>query len=242
MTERELLAAELALRLLSSEEHDAARAELARDPELAALVAEWEGKLAPLAEELDPVPPAPQVWQRISDSLAVTPDQSGADNDNDRNEADLLRARLRRWQWGGAAAAAAALVLGLLSAPLLQRGPAGADPDTPVLAASLPVGGESGPRLALTYLPASGDLLVEASSVPGDGIHDHELWLVVPDDKPISMGLIASGTQRRITLPPELARRVDSGLEVVLTREPLGGAPKGGVAGPVVATGKFSTI
>ncbi len=238
MTERELLAAELALRLLSEEEHAAAQAELARDPELAALVAQWEGRLAPLADELEAVPPAPQVWQRISASLG----QAGADNDNDRREADLLRVRLRRWQWGSAAAAAAALVLGFLGAPLLRDGPPVPDAATPVLAASLPVGSENGPRLALTYLPGSGDLVVEASSVPGDGIHDHELWLVVPDGKPVSMGLIASGTQRRIDLPADLARQVDAGLEVVLTREPLGGAPKGGAAGPVVATGKFWAI
>ncbi|NCU11099.1 MAG: hypothetical protein GXC70_02880 [Sphingomonadaceae bacterium] len=238
MTERELLAAELALRLLSDEDHAAARAELERDPDLAALVAQWEARLAPLADELEAVPPAPHVWQRISASLG----QARADNDNDRHEADLLRARLRRWQWGSAAAAAAALVLGFVGAPLLQGGPAVPDAAAPVLAASLPVGSETGPRLALTYLPASGDLLVEASSVPGDGIHDHELWLVVPDGRPVSMGLIASGTQRRIALPPELARQVDAGLGVVLTREPLGGAPRGGAAGPVVATGKFSTI
>ncbi|HEX4848681.1 MAG TPA: anti-sigma factor [Novosphingobium sp.] len=242
MTERELFAAELALRLLSDEEHAAARAELERDPELAALVAQWEGRLAPLANALEAVPPSPQTWQRIAASLEPARADSTADNDNDRHEADRLRARLRRWQWGSAAVAAAALVLGIVGAPLLQRGPALSDPAAPVLAASLPVGSATGPRLALTFLPASGDLLVEASSVPGDGVHDHELWLVVPDGKPVSMGLITSGTQRRIALPPDLARRVDAGLDVVLTREPLGGAPKGGAAGPVVATGKFSTI
>jgi anti-sigma-K factor RskA len=54
--------------------------------------------------------------------------------------------------------------------------------------------------------------------------------------------VITSGTQQRVALPAELAQRIDAGLGVVLTREPLGGAPKGGTAGPVVASGKFSTI
>ena len=240
MTERELLAAELALRLLSNEEQDQARAELARDPELSKLVAEWEARLAPLANELDAVLPDPKTWQRITESLA----RPRAENDNDREVADRLRVQLRRSRWGGAAAAAAALVLGYLGAPLLQRGtgPAIDNPAALMLMASLPVGGEQGPRLALTYLPQSRDLVVEASNVPGDGVHDHELWLVVPDGSPVSMGVITSGTQRRVALPAELAQRIDSGLGVVLTREPLGGAPQGGTAGPVVASGKFSTI
>jgi anti-sigma-K factor RskA len=240
MTERELLAAEMALRLLSNEEQEQTRAEMARDPELSELVAEWEARLAPLANELEEVPPDPQTWQRINQSLT----RPRAENDNDRELAARLRVQLRRARWGGAVAAAAALVLGYLGAPLLQRGtgPVIDSPAPAMLAASLPVGGEQGPRLALTYLPQSRDLVVEASNVPGDGVHDHELWLVVPDGNPISIGVIASGTQQRVALPAELAQRIDTGLGVVLTREPLGGAPKGGTAGPVVASGKFSTI
>lgn len=241
MTDRELLAAELALRLLSGEEQQAARAQLQQDPELAELVAEWEARLAPLASELPPADPSPETWQRIAATLAAS---SLAANDNSGDEAALLRARLRRWQWGSLAAAAAALVLGYVGAPALQRvisSPVEA-PAAPMLVATLPVGGEAGPRLALTYLPESRDLVVEASNVPGDGIHDHELWLVVPDGKPVSMGVITSGQQRRVALSPELAGRIDAGLGVVLTREPLGGAPKGASAGPVVAEGKFSTI
>lgn len=239
MTDRELLAAELALRLLSDEEQAAARAELAGDPELAALVAQWEDRLAPMATELEPVPPSPQTWQRIAASL----EGPRAANDNFAAESAALLARLRRWQLGGMAAAAAALVIGLLVAPLLQRPIAPVEqPAAPLLAASLPVGSAEGPRLALTYLPQSRDLVIEASNVPGDGIHDHELWLVVPDGKPVSMGVIASGEQRRVALPPELAGRIAAGLDVVLTREPLGGAPQGGEAGPVVASGKFTTI
>lgn len=239
MTERELLAAELALRLLSEEEAAAARAELAADPELAVLVAQWEDRLAPMAAELEPVSPSPQTWQRIAASL----DGPSAANDNFAAEAAALRIRLRRWQIGGMAAAAAALVIGLLVAPLVQQPVVPVEQPSPtLLAASLPVGNADGPRLALTYVPQSRDLIVEASNVPGDGIHDHELWLVVPDGKPVSMGVITSGQQRRVALPPELAGRISAGLDVVLTREPLGGAPKGGAAGPVVATGKFSTI
>lgn len=240
MTERDFLAAEMALRLLSDEEHAAARAELARDPELSELVAQWEVRLAALADELEAVPPDPATWQRIAASLV----QRQAANDNQLQVAARLRTQLRRWQWGTAATAAAALVLGYLGGPLLQRGagPAIDSPAAPMLAASLPVGGAQGPRLGLTFLPQTGDLVVEASNVPGDGIHDHELWLVVPDSKPVSLGVITSGTQRRVALPTDLAKRVDAGLGVVLTREPLGGAPKGGSAGPVVASGKFSII
>jgi anti-sigma-K factor RskA len=238
MTERELLAAELALRLLSDDEHAAAVQQLAIDPELAALVAEWEARLAPMADELAEVEPSPELWSKLASSLR------GAQNDNDGDLTAILKTRLRRWQWGSLAAAAASLVLGFLGAPLLRGpGPETVDPAAAaVLVASLPVGGAEGPRLGLTYLPRNGDLVIEAGGVPGDGVHDHELWLVVPGAKPVSMGVVATGRQSRVHLSRELGKKIGSGLGVVLTREPLGGAPAGADAGPVVAEGKFSVI
>jgi anti-sigma-K factor RskA len=245
MTEREVLAAEIALRLLEEEDLDAAMADMASDPELAELVHAWEQRLAPMAQVLLPVQPLPETWPRIA--AALTPSAS-ASNDNEplAREAQRLRARLRRWQWGSVAAAATALVIGLLGAPFLQPGQ---QPSQPPLApaeaplfASLPVGGPEGPRLDLTYLPQSGDLVVLAGGVAGDGVHDHELWLVAPDTKPISIGVIASGQERRVHVPAAVAARIGAGLGVVLTREPLGGAPPGGSAGPVVAEGIFAKI
>jgi anti-sigma-K factor RskA len=245
MNERETLAAELALRLHSGGELAAAQAKLATDPELAAMVVEWEARLAPLAGELTQIEPGPELWDRISTSLAARSAGQPA-NDNPMAEADHLRQRLRRWQWGSLTATAAALALGLLVAPSLPWGTApGSEQQVPgasALFASLPVGSASGPRLGLTYLPQSQDLLVMAGDVAGDGIHDHELWLVVPGAKPVSMGVIAPGRQSRVKLSPELAVQVAAGLDVVLTREPIGGAPPGGTAGPVVAEGKFLQI
>jgi anti-sigma-K factor RskA len=247
MTERELLAAEIALRLLEGEELDAAMATMANDAQFAELVREWELRLAPMAQGLAPLEPAKTTWPRIAASLNMA---GSADNDNEadaaRSEARRLRARLWLWQWGSVAAAAASLVIGVLSAPYLQPGqqasqPPGSTAET-LLYASLPVGGPGGPRLALTYLPQSHDLLVLANAVPGDGVHDHELWLVVPDAKPVSMGVIVPGRQARVHVSPQIAARIGAGLGVILTREPLGGAPQGGSAGPVVAEGEFTTI
>lgn len=238
MTERELLAAELALQLLSGDEQADARQQLADDPALAVLVAEWEARLAPMANELAEVQPSPETWAKIAAKTLA------AQNDNQQDEPAVLKARLRRWQWGSLVAAAASLALGFFAAPLLRgtgsevAGPAQAA----ILVASLPVGGADGPRLGLTYLRQNGDLVIEAGGVPGDGIHDHELWLVVPGAKPVSMGVVVTGRQSRVHLAPDTAARIDQGLGVVLTREPLGGAPAGADAGPVVASGKFSTI
>lgn len=236
MTERDLLAAELALRLLSGDEQAAAEQQLAADPELAAMVTDWQARLAPMADELAEVEPSPELWAKIAAKTRV------AQNDNQADEPAQLKARLRRWQWGSLAAAAASLVLGFVGAPLLRgTGPEVVTP-AQVLVANLPVGGSDGPRVGLTYLPQNGDLVIEAGGVPGDGIHDHELWLVVPGAKPVSMGVVATGRQTRVHLAPETAARIDQGLGVVLTREPLGGAPAGADAGPVVASGKFSII
>jgi anti-sigma-K factor RskA len=95
-------------------------------------------------------------------------------------------------------------------------------------------------RLGVTWLPAQRDLLVDAAGLPGDGVHDHELWLVPPEGKTISLGLVAPDKSVRLHLPEDLAARLRDGATLALTREPLGGS-KGRPAGPIVATTKFSS-
>ena len=65
MTERELLAAELALGLLDGQELLTARGLLASDPGFAALVADWDQKLVPLLDVIAPVEPPAAVWPKI---------------------------------------------------------------------------------------------------------------------------------------------------------------------------------
>jgi anti-sigma-K factor RskA len=161
-----------------------------------------------------------------------------------------LEARLRRWQWtAGLTSAAAAVLLALLVfAPGNGPDPVPAATQSPVLAsadplvAQVPIG-DTGLRLDVTYIPESERLLVAAIGLTADGVHDHELWLVPEDGGALqSLGVVAPGEVRSVALGEEIIANLGDGVELVVTREPIGGKPEGEEAGPVVAEGAFSAV
>ncbi|NNE50573.1 MAG: hypothetical protein HKN38_10255 [Altererythrobacter sp.] len=236
LTGDDLLAAEYALGLLEDEELLSARGRIAREPELAAAVAKWERQIAPLLDEVAGAAPTPDLWQRIESEVNARDlaPQGG-------NVIDLSQ-QLTRWKWAtGLSSAAAAIALAFLALP-----GSGPDPVTPAaeapLMASIAIG-DTPLRLGVTYLPASEEMLVSASGLSADGVHDHELWLVPGDGGALqSLGVVVPGEERRVALPGEISRNMADGAQLLLTREPLGGKPADQNAGPVVAEGNFRLI
>lgn len=229
MTDRDALAAELALGLLEGADLLAARGLAASDPAFAALVADWEGKFAPLLDLVAPVEPDAALWPRIEAALDVAPDSTVV----------ALQRKVRRWQWTAGLSAAAAVALTIFAAPLLfAPKPTEPLPAAPLVASfALP---STETRLGLTYLPERGELMVTAAGLSADGVHDHELWLVPPEGATISLGIVAPGQAKRVKLPTAVAQQLHDGSTLALTREPLGGSA-GRPAGPIVATTKFFT-
>jgi anti-sigma-K factor RskA len=110
------------------------------------------------------------------------------------------------------------------------------------LVATVPIG-DTGLRLDVTYVPESEQMLIAAIGLSADGVHDHELWLVPGDGSaPQSLGVVAPGEVRSMTLPADVSRNLATGAQLLLTREPLGGKPDAAEAGPVVARGAFATV
>lgn len=235
----ELLAAEYALGLLEGEGLLAARGRLARDLEFAAKVAGWEGRLAPLLDEVAGAEPSADLWRRIDAEIEVrdTAPQGS-------NVVELGR-QLTRWKWAaGISSAAAAVALAWLAfTPSTAPGPAPvAQLASAPLVASIPIA-DTPLRLGVTYLPGSQEMLVSASGLSADGVHDHELWLVPGDGSALqSLGVVVPGEERRIALPEEVTRNMTDGAQLLLTREPLGGKPPDRDAGPVVAEGNLRLI
>ena len=230
----ELLAAEYAMGLLEGEDLLAVRGRMAREPAFAGLVAQWETRLAPLLDEPARTAPSPEVWSRIEGELE--------ERDEAPSPVVLLQRRVAVWQRIAAGSAVAAVAaVALLFVPAGNT-PAPA-PDAPPLVASIPIA-DTPLRIGVTFLPERDELLVAASGLTADGIHDHELWLVPESDgaEALSLGLIAPGEERRVPLDPALAKLIHDGSQMVLTREPLGGKPAAEPAGPVVAQGAFQAI
>lgn len=241
-----MIAAEWALGLLEGEELLAARGKYATDPDFAWRKEWWDNWFAPLTDAMPGAEPSAQVWDGIAARVAAQQAVAAPAGDTTApTNLVALEARVRRWQWvAGLSSMAAAVALALFAfAP--GRSPVEAPAQIAAaapLVATVPIG-ETGLRLDVTYIPESEKMLVAAIGLTADGVHDHELWLVPADGTPLqSLGVVAPGEVRAMTLPASVTAKLGDGASLVLTREPIGGKPEGVDAGPVVAKGAFTPV
>ena len=234
--ERDQLAAEFALGVLSGDDRARARSLYAGDAQFRAEVAQWLGRLAPLLDAVDPVEPSAGVWQAIERRLG----SRGAANDNNR----LLRRRLNLWRGAAAGASALAASLALV---LLTRTPEVAPPITapaPLPAASPMIAmlgdEQKGALLVASWTPATNSLrLSAAGQMPEDPGHAHELWVIPADGTPRSLGTMAAGPKMQMAVDPQQSRQLREGATLAVSVEPPGGSPTGLPTGPVIASGKL---
>lgn len=247
MRDDPIKAAEHALGLLEGEELLTSRGKLASDPNYAARKDWWDNWFAPWSDEVTGAEPSDAVWARIDaqlNTLKVVP-TSEASNDNVLD----LTARLRRWQWAAGVTSAAAAVMLVLMMFSPGSEPASVVPQNDIvlaatdpLVAQVPIG-DTGLRLDVTYIPGSERLLVGAIGLTADGVHDHELWLVPADGGALqSLGVVVPGEVLSQELGQDITANMGDGVNLVLTREPIGGKPDGEDAGPVVAQGAFAQV
>ncbi len=242
-----MIAAEYALGLLEGEELLTARGKAASDANFAARKEWWDAWFSPWTDEMPGAEPGDHVWQAIAARVDAAPDPATQAGVNAANVVLIdMERRVRRWQWtAGITSAAAALALALFitapgATPVTENTPPLAVAQPPLMA-SIPIGDTL--RLGVTFLPGSDEMLVSAAGLSADGVHDHELWLVPADGSALqSLGVVVPGEERRVALPVEVAQNMDDGVQLVLTREPLGGKPEGVDAGPVVAQGAFGQV
>ncbi|MBV8686438.1 MAG: anti-sigma factor [Alphaproteobacteria bacterium] len=224
--ERDLLAAEYALGLLSGEELARARGLAGADPAFRQEAGRWRGRLAPLLDEVAEAPPPPHVWGRIERALPL-PAEPGS------NVVELKR-RVVLWRtWSAAATAlAASLALVLATRP-------DASPSEPMVAT---LASQTGPaRLVATWDPAGRTLIVAAAAgmAPAAG-HSHQLWLIpAAGGNPHPMGIVSTRAPMRMVVPGAMASDLREGVMLAVSVEPEGGSPTGLPTGPVIASGKL---
>jgi len=229
--DRETLAAEHALQLLSGEELRAAAALEADDPAFAQQVARWRGRFAPLLGEVEPVEPPDALLQRIERATG-----GGVSN--------VISLRRSRAVWRGVAAGmtalAAAFGLILLQQPRGSQQPVAIQrPAAPPLVAMLG-DTDKNMKVVASWDPVSRRLvLAVAGDMPADPRHAHELWVIPADGKPRSLGTMPGGKQMHMRLADALAHLLQQGATIAISVEPPGGSPSGAPTGPVVASGSL---
>jgi len=245
--DRSALAAEFALGVLEGPELADARRLMDTDPDFAAMVEEWNGRLAPLSRFVPETAPPADLWARIEASVAAIQGTPGltepraagpngpgiaesppgaatpAANDNVAS-----RRRVRFWQatTGLSLAVAASLALFLVVRPPVPQ------PSVAVLA---PMQGAQ--AVLVATLDASGALTIRPNgtiAVPTG--RDLELWsLPKGATRPTSLGVLPAGGR-------QLTARLAADTQLLVSLEPAGGSPTGLPTGPVLYGGTLTVV
>jgi anti-sigma-K factor RskA len=220
-----LLAAEYVLGVLDAQERREVERRLLTDPALANEVAFWEERLGTLVDTIAPVEPSPRLWDRIDGAIArpVAPARG-------------IWQSLAFWRVVGIGSAAIA------TASIAALAYIGMVPSARVpLMATL--GGASGQPNFVAAVSADGaSITVVPAALLTNDPRAIELWLIPQGGRPHSLGLIQPGSPIRLVIPPELVGRLTPEATLAVSLEPPGGSPTGQPTGPVIASGKLTSL
>ncbi|HYY38240.1 MAG TPA: anti-sigma factor [Xanthobacteraceae bacterium] len=219
-----VIAAEYVLGVLGAEERREVERRLTHEPALAAEVAFWEERLGVLADAVAPVTPPQHTWSQIEAAIASPQATQPAS----------LWQDLAFWRGFGIASAtlAAASIAALVYIGLIPTTRA------PLMATLAGSSGQPNVVAAVT----GNDLVVVPAALLTNDPRAVELWLILPNQRPHSLGLIHPGQAMRLTIPPDLADRLIPDAALAISLEPPGGSPTGQPTGPVIASGKLTRL
>lgn len=203
----DLLAAEYVLGNLDLAQRAQVESRASRDPAFAAQILAWQNRLSGLNDDYDEVT-APNLMPAIEARL-------------------FPQAPRKSWRqaligFGFAATAAIAVAVVMLQ------------PVPPTMTASL--GADASPLHYSAAIAGDQLILTRTAGTDADPSKDYELWIIPPNQDPISLGILQGDS---ITLP---APKALTGYVLAVTLEPKGGGPDGKPTGPIVAAGPLTNI
>lgn len=235
--DRDLLAAEYALRLLDGRDVDEARALSERDTGFAAQMAAWDERFAPLFDAIEPVDVDASVWTRIAAAIGR--------GSGDGAEIIALRRRATGWRNVAGLVTAIAAALALVVVPNVIR----PDPPVPVVVPT------SGPTMmakivsedratafVVAYRPDQRELWVTPAIAGLPQGKDHELWVIGASGVPVSLGVVDDDAPTRLVVPAVKLAEMKASATMALTVEQDGGSPTGQPTSAPVAAGPLVEI
>lgn len=218
-TERAALAGEYVLGTLEARLAAEVAAALARDPALAAEVAAWEARLAPLLALAEPEAPPPGLWDRIEAAVHPVPAPARP------------RPPRASWLWRGWALGATAVAAGLAGVLVLR-------PAEPPRLMTVLLTQRDQPAWVVEAERGGGLRLAALNPRPIDAGRVMQLWALPPGAAaPTSLGLIPSEGRLTVTaagITPQ------PGMLIEISLEPPGGSTTGRPTGPVLFIGRLS--
>jgi anti-sigma-K factor RskA len=225
----DVVAAEYVLGVLPDAERADAARRVGTDRVFAMQVAAWEERLSGLNEAFGEAEAPARVWREVENRLFASTETAGSPV-----RAGLIQSLVF---WRGLSFAALAAVA-VLATVILTETPA--TPPREELVASLSAADSEAAFLAVKA--ADGSVRVTRTGIEPPSGRSHELWVIVADRDPISLGLVTPQGTTSTVLPADIARMPDDALTLAVTLEPEGGAPQGKPTGPVVAAGQLKKI
>ena len=214
--EDDFLAAEAALGLA---EEAQVQQRLRRDAAFAGKVAAWHERFVALAEGIAPVTPRRKLRKSVMRRVFA------------RAPVPVLQ---RLWVWKGLTLAAV-VALAYLAMPLLRPAP----PAVPGALYAARMTGQSGAFeiFAVLDTASSSVSLRRVEGAPREG-RALELWAILPDAAPVSLGLLDDSDVTHLVLSDTLLAQAEN-ITLAVSDEPAGGAPGNTPTGEVLATGRI---
>ncbi|MEP6940255.1 MAG: anti-sigma factor [Rudaea sp.] len=231
-----LTSAEYVLGVLDAAARRSAAARIDREPAFAAEVVDWERRLAPLIDEIVPVPVPFALWPRIQGALGMAPPPR-------RGESSPWQS-VGLWRWlsaGGFAAAAASLFALFIATRAPEPTVVPPPPAAHELVAKMTQ--DDGKALFVVTIDANtGKLVIQPLDVNIPANRVAELWIIPAGDVPHSLGLVDPQHPRPISIPAALQGALKAKSLVAVSLEPPGGAPHGAPTGPIIAKGEIALL
>jgi anti-sigma-K factor RskA len=230
----DLVAAEYVLGVLDAGRRLAAEARIVSDRAFADLVSAWQGRLAPLALELEPQEVPGRIWTRIQERLGW-PAAGAAPVAVAAPDAGAGRS-LFFWRLTAGLAACAALAL--LAVDLRPRGQAPTGSEAQFSGVTTLARDDGSPGWLATVDPRRGTvLMVPVPSAPDAQGRAAELWLIPPGEAPRSLGSVPVDRAQTVAVPATWRADLTGRALLAITLEPAAGIPHAAPTGPIIAKG-----
>jgi anti-sigma-K factor RskA len=218
----DLLAGELVLGVLDAAQRRALQARIDSDREFALRVADWERRLAPWLDTIEPIQAPPQVWERVCTDLGW---RGGAP------------ARVNFWEslrlWRVATVVSLLIAIGAI---VWTVQPARQQPAINSVTALAHDDGTPG-WLASVDSAHGTVLVVPVPTAPDVQGRVPELWLIPAGKAPRSLGRVWIDKTDTVRVPADVRAALVAGSVLAVSLEPASGIPHAAPTGPIVAKG-----
>ena len=235
----DIFAGEYVLGTLDAAERTEAESLLRSDADFARAVHDWEQRLSPLDEAADPVQPPTAVWTRIASAMAAGTASASNPLTELANQMVELKRSLSMWRYATMTAMAAAVALAVVWLGGLQSPfHAPSAPEERYVAMLKSEDGKMGFVVTMDMTGRQFAIKPVEAQQPQDG--SYELWAIMKDKKaPMTLGLVGTEAYAMMDAPTTMLDRkeLEQGVELAVSMEPKGGAPKGQPMGPVMFAG-----